>query len=338
VAGTRGSDAVVPMKIDAILVIALMGLAALVLASYLVEMLRPGPQRPDRFSWSTGLPIEYADLGGVRVRYVKTGSGPNLVLLHTLRTQLDIFQKVIPELAAQFTVYACDYPGHGWSDVPRAAYAPEDFYRWTGAFLDALGIEQASVVGISIGGTIALVLAARGNPRIARVVCVNPYDYWPAGGIRKSSLMARLVLGPSGVPILGATLMRLRTRFVSDLIMAGGVASPKALSRELKKELYEVGARPGHYQGFLSLLSHEWQWPQARNEYPGIGVPTLLIYGERDWAPAAAREQERALIPGVVTATVGDGGHFLSLDRPRELTEFIIRFIASTPGAVAVRS
>jgi len=48
------------------------------------------------------------------------------------------------------------------------------------------GERQSSAV--SIGGTLSLMLAARQNPRVARVIAVNPYDYWPAGGIRKSSL------------------------------------------------------------------------------------------------------------------------------------------------------
>ena len=315
------------MKISAIAVIALASLFGLVLVSYVVEALRPRPKRPDRLVWGPGIEIQYADLGGIRARYIKTGSGPNLVLLHTLRTQLDIFQKVLPELARYFTVYAYDYPGHGWSDLPRVDYAPEDFYRWTGAFLEALGIERATLAGISIGGTIALVLAARANPRVQRVVSINPYDYWPTGGIRKSSLMARLILGPAGVPVLGATLMRLRMRFVSDRIMDGGVASASALPPELNRELYDTGARPGHYQGFLSLLAHEFRWPEARDEYPRIKVPTLLVYGDRDWAPEAARAHDRALVPGANTTTVRDGGHFLSLDRPEELTSLILRFI-----------
>jgi hypothetical protein len=70
------------------------------------------------------------------------------------------------------------------------------------------------------------------------------------GGIRKSSLAARLVLTPSGVPVLGATIMRLRNRFLSDRIFEGGLASPQALPKELAEELYEVGARLGHYQSF----------------------------------------------------------------------------------------
>jgi pimeloyl-ACP methyl ester carboxylesterase len=326
------------VRITAIVVIALACAVALVLVSYAVEALRPRPKRPDKLAWAPGLEIQSASVRGIQIRYIKTGSGPNLVLLHTLRTQLDIFQKVIPELAERFTVYAYDYPGHGWSEIPRADYAPEDFYQWTAAFLDTLAIERACLAGISIGGTIALMLAARGNARIDRVISINPYDYWPAGGIRRSSLMARLILGPCEVPILGSTLMRLRNRFVSDRIMEGGVASADALSPQLKRELYEVGAQPGHYQGFLNLLAHERLWAEARREYARIAVPTLLVYGDRDWAPKAVREQERALIPGVSMTTVDNGGHFLSLDRPRELAGLIVRFMAGAGGPPAANS
>jgi pimeloyl-ACP methyl ester carboxylesterase len=252
--------------------------------------------------------------------------GPNLVLLHTLRTQLDIFEKIIPELEKRFTVHAFDYPGHGWSDIPKAAYAPEDFYQWTAAYLDRIDIRQATIVGISIGGTISLVLAARHNPRVTRVIAVNPYDYWPVGGIRKSSLAARLVLTPSGVPVLGATIMRLRNRFLSDRIFEGGLASPQALPKELAEELYEVGVRLGHYQSFLSLLAHERLWPKARDEYASIKVPVLLVYGDQDWAPPAERERTRSLIPNVTTEIVPNGDHFLSLDRPRELQNLIVGF------------
>jgi pimeloyl-ACP methyl ester carboxylesterase len=324
------------MRLDVLVVTVVTSLLFLVVISYLIEAVRPRPKRPDKLPWAPGVPNEYADLAGVRVRYIKTGAGPNLVLLHTLRTQLDVFQKVIPELAERFTVYAYDYPGHGWSDIPQAAYAPEDFYQWTATFLDALDINRATVAGISIGGTISLVLAARQNSRVARAISINPYDYAPAGGVRKSSLTARLILTPAGIPIIGATFMRLRNRFVFDRIMEGGVASANALSPELKKEFYDVGARLGHYQAFLSLLKHERRWAEARKEYSHITIPALLVYGELDWAPDRERERDRALIPGVTTETIAGGGHFLSLDRPRELQQLIIRFAAgatSEPGS-----
>lgn len=315
------------MKTGTLALIALVCLVAPVLISYVVEALRRRPTAPSRALWVPGVSINKANIGGIQVRYLKTGRGPNLVLLHTLRTQLDIFQKIIPELAEQFTVYACDYPGHGWSDIPHAKYAPEDFYQWTEAFLETVDIDEACVVGLSIGGTIALVLAARQNPRVTRVIAINPYDYPPAGGIRSSSLIARLILGPAGVPILGATLMRLRNRFVSDTIMSGGVTAADALSPELRAELYEAGERRGHYQAFLNLLAHEQRWSEARKIYPQIRVPTLLVYGEQDWAPVAERERTGGLIPGVAVTTVAEGSHFLSLDRPAELTDLIVRFV-----------
>jgi pimeloyl-ACP methyl ester carboxylesterase len=290
------------MNTSWILIAVLTFLVGLVVLSYIVEALRSAPKRPETLVWAPTIPIEYVDLGGIRVRCIKTGVGPNLVLLHTLRTQLDMFQKIIPELAKHFTVHTFDFPGHGWSDIPNAAYAPEDFYQWTAAYLDKVDIRQAAIVGISIGGTISLVLAARQNPRVTGVIAVNPYDYWPAGGIRKSSLAARLVLTPSGVPVLGATIMRLRNRYISDRIFEGGLASPEALPKELAEEFYEVGARRGHYQGFLNLLAHERLWPRARDEYASIKVPVLLVYGEQDWAPPVDRERTRSLIPNVATS------------------------------------
>jgi pimeloyl-ACP methyl ester carboxylesterase len=57
-------------------------------------------------------------------------------------------------------------------------------------------------------------------------------------------------------------------------------------------------------------------------------VKVLLIWGDQDWARPDEREQDRALIPGVRMTTVENGGHFLPLDRPRELVDLIVRFAA----------
>src|SRR6478752_971860 len=131
-----------------VLGIGLVSLLAPVAISFIVEAGRKKPVPPALLAWDPTIPIRYIDVNGVKVRYLKTGSGPTLLLLHTLRTQLDIFQKVIPQLAREFTVYAVDYPGHGWSEIPKADYTPEFFARFTGGFLEALGIDDALVAGV----------------------------------------------------------------------------------------------------------------------------------------------------------------------------------------------
>src|SRR5262245_6078902 len=108
-----------------ILLFALASLVGVAATSYLVEALRAVPKPPEQLVWAAGIPIRHVDLGGLRLRFVKAGTGPNLVLLHTLRTQLDLFEKVVPDLAKNFTAYALDYPGHGYSDIPSAPYDAE---------------------------------------------------------------------------------------------------------------------------------------------------------------------------------------------------------------------
>jgi pimeloyl-ACP methyl ester carboxylesterase len=110
------------MSLSWILFVVVASPVAVVAASYLVEALRPAQTPPGKLTWAPDIPILYADIRGVRIRYIKTGAGPTLVLLHTLRTQLDLFEKVVPELAKSFTVYALDYPGHGYSGIPKARY------------------------------------------------------------------------------------------------------------------------------------------------------------------------------------------------------------------------
>lgn len=297
-----------------------------VLISVIVEALRPTPPTPDKLAWAPEIPIQYTTVNGHRLRYIKTGRGPNLVLLHTLRTQLDVFQKVIPSLAHRFTVYALDYPGHGYSDIPKVDSEPALFTDVVAGFLDRLDIQGATLAGISIGGTISLLLAAQHNPRVKKVVSINPYDYGKGAGLRRSSTIANLIFGLSTIPVLGETVMRLRNRMVERMIFEGGVAEPTAIPPQFMEELYLVGTRRGHYKAFINLLCNAHQWDLAHSQYKDIKIPVLLIYGENDWSTNSERQTTLQEIPKAKMETVAGGRHFLSLDRPRELEQLITEF------------
>ena len=301
-------------------------LVGLPLASYVVEWLRPAPAAPERVPWASDILVRYVTVGGTRLRYITAGQGPALVLLHTLRTQLDMFQRVVPTLAQQFRVYALDYPGHGYSDIPTTAYTPEFFVSSVAGFLEALQIKQAVLVGESIGGSIALLLAARHHPSVRRVVAVNPYDYDRGRGIRRSSAIANVLFALNDVPILGATFTRLRQPPIVKRIFEGGVYRPDSMPSALAREMYEVGNRPGHYRAFMSLVGNWAGWERARSEYKSIDLPVLLVYGDHDWSRVAEREADRQAIPGAQLRTVKDAGHFLALDAPDELVRAVLDF------------
>jgi pimeloyl-ACP methyl ester carboxylesterase len=321
------------MSLIPMLIGVLVSVLALVGVSYLVEALRPVPKPSDTLTWAPGLHIHYADLDGTRIRYIKTGTGPNLVLLHTLRTQLDLFEKVVPDLAATFTVYALDYPGHGYSDIPKARYDADFFVHSVEMFLDRVDLHDVVLCGVSIGGAIALIMAGRRNARVTRVLAVNPYDYARGRGMTRSSLLGWLITVASETAPIAGTVMRLRTFIIMKAVLEGGVADPRSIRPELLREMYAVGNRPGHYAGFISLLRNAATWEAATESYGRIDVPVCLIWGSKDWSRPHEREHDRMLIPGAQMTTVEEGGHFLPLDRPRELTELIVRFAAGHQGS-----
>ena len=304
-----------------------LALLLLIAASAVVDASRRPPSPPSTLPWAPDIPIVYTEVDGVRVRYIRTGTGPTLVLLHTLRTQLDIFQKVIPALARDFTVYAVDYPGHGWSDIPSADYTPAFFTRFTTGFLNALGLQDVLLAGVSIGATISLLMAAEANPRIRGVVSINSYDYGPRGADRANAV-AKLLFTLAAIPVIGETVMRLRNRLVEGKILEGGVATPAALPPAFREEVFRVGERPGHYRAFLNLIRHMPQWPDAHAVYGRIRVPVLLVYGDRDWSREADRRATLQEVPGARIAVVANGGHFLPLDQPEAVVQQIRGFEA----------
>jgi pimeloyl-ACP methyl ester carboxylesterase len=312
------------MALNTLLIILIVLFTPVVL-SYVVEALRTSPQEPEHLSWARQIPIRHIDINGINLRYIKTGRGEPLLLLHTLRTQLDMFQKMIPSLAERLTVYALDYPGHGYSDIPKGEYTPQLFLKYVEAFLDRHDLQNVTIVGESIGGSLGLMLAAKNNPRIKQAISINPYDYGKGFGITRGSWVATLLFYMNNVPLLGATNWRLRVFPAFLHIMRGGVYNPSVLPNKLMHEINDVGNRQSHYKAFMSLIRNFPEWEQEKKHYHGIQVPVLLIYGDHDWSTKKERLDTKNKITNARLITISNGGHFLSLEKPDELTKLILQ-------------
>lgn len=114
---------------------------------------------------------------GETVRVIKTGSGEPLLLMHTIRTQIELFSEMIPFYASKFTVYAIDLPGHGQSSINKKINYDEPYLRASVLdLIDQLNLTNLTLIGESIGATLSLTVAAQIPDKIKQVIAVNTYD------------------------------------------------------------------------------------------------------------------------------------------------------------------
>src|ERR671937_2497147 len=190
--------------------------------------------------------IEYAKLAdGSRLRYVKAGSGPPLLLLHTVRTQLDHFQLVISKIVHAFTVYAVDMPGMGWSDiVPGASYTEPALRRAIVEFVTTLDLAEITLAGESMGATVSLTASTELGGRVRRVVAFNPYDY--SKGVGRANRVASVYVGGARLPAIGSVVTKMENRPVLGIGLRGGLVAGNKLPSHYLAELRRAGRRRGY--------------------------------------------------------------------------------------------
>ncbi|MBV9471377.1 MAG: alpha/beta hydrolase [Solirubrobacterales bacterium] len=263
-------------------------------------------------------------VAGAQLRYMRAGAGEPVVLLHTLRTQLDMFVGVLERLDLSRTeLIALDLPGHGHSSAPRVDYTAGYFTDVVEQFLARIDVQDAVLVGESIGATIALTLAARRNQRVQAVIAINPYDYGRWGGIRRSSALANALFTAILWPGIGAAVAGGETKSILRAVLAGGVYDAHVLQPELLAELHQCGARPGHAQALRSLCRQWRSFVAAREHYPQIEAPITLVYGDHDWSRPTEQDSNRGRIPDARLVALERCGHFASLDQPAAIARLI---------------
>jgi pimeloyl-ACP methyl ester carboxylesterase len=121
--------------------------------------------------------MPFSSANGMRFHYQRTGSGPDVVLVHGLTGDLSIWFlcRAMQELGGSHRVTAYDLRGHGYSDAPPDGYTSADHAGDLVALMDQLGIDRASVIGHSFGGVIALHAAVLAAERVEAVVLSDPY-------------------------------------------------------------------------------------------------------------------------------------------------------------------
>jgi pimeloyl-ACP methyl ester carboxylesterase len=295
-------------------------LLAAAMAAVFVARGEAPPHPPGQWWQRAGVEPRYEDLTGLRVRYVRRGHGPAVVLLHGLASSMYTWADVIPALAKDHDVVAVDLPGFGGSDIPDDL-SPSVYPDTVLALMDRLGISRATLIGNSLGGAVAVVLAARHPERVRRLVLID------SAGFNLDPSRRPLILRLLGFGPVAAALDALPVRRHVVTAALRQVFYDRALVTPEKVEEYLAPlARSGATEAIRSLLARQAAFglPALVRE---VRVPTLIVWGRNDrWIPAADADRFASAIPAARKVVLEECGHVPQEERPAELVHLLEEF------------
>ena len=278
--------------------------------------------------------FELTSVDGAPTEYLDLGSGPVLVLVHGDGETARDWRWVAPALAAAgHRVVAPSLPGHG-ATAETASYAMPDLAQWVGRFLDAVGIERATVGGNSIGGLIPIHLALQQPERVSRLLLIDSAGFGnavnPVLGLETMPVLGEAAVGivflPGGPQLraavraqnLFAQPLRVPPEWWIDQLRFGGGKPMLTASLACKRAILD-GA--GQFHLVLDRL-HE------------LKVPTLIIWGALDKVVPLVQGQAAAeLIPDCRLEVLPLSGHVPHVETPDAVLVPLLRFLNDTHEA-----
>lgn len=277
-----------------------------------------------------GLPGQLAQLSDGKTYYEAAGpaTGQVVILIHGFSVPNFIWDPTFAALAgAGLRVVRYDLYGRGWSDRPRARYDKALFVRQLAELMDALKIDQAAIVSLSMGGVIAAEFAYR-FPR--RVSCLAFID--PAGFELGLPAAVKLLY----VPVLGELLLGVLDRFGRGTMLDSMLAdfyqpTPEAVASFSARYLQQMEYR-GFKRAILSTL-RSGMLDEDLQLFARVGAggkPTLLVWGEHDeTVPFRHAQTFTRLVPQAIFHAIPNAGHIPHFERPGTVNPLLIEFLSS---------
>ncbi len=269
------------------------------------------------------LPGDFVALSGGVTHYEVAGpeEGRPVVLIHGFSTPMFLWDYTLPALAAAGCRAArYDLFGRGFSDRPAGPYDPALFDRQLLDLVDALGFAAVDLVGLSMGGPIAITFADRHPDRAGKIALVDP-----AGFAAKPSLATILLFLPGIGEIIMAT--------VGNRVILGGL--PRDFKDTARLPAYVDKYRAQlPYRGFKrALLSTMRNMPLTRmgDVYRRVGQQgrdILLIWGREDRTiPFPTSERVRAALPKAIFHAIEGAGHMPHYEKPEIVNPILVDFL-----------
>ncbi len=255
-----------------------------------------------------------AFVNGIALDFDLVGNGPTLVLIHALGVDRRMWAQQVPVFAEGRQVLAYDVRGHGRSDKPAGPYTLEALADDLRGLLDSLGIQRASLLGISMGGMIAQTFALRYPDQVDLLILADTTSEYPPEGRRQFVERARQVEASGIEPIVPATLERW---FTPEFRV-----EDEETVEEIRKIL--AAADPAGYAGACLAVSQV----DTTARLGQIQAPTLVIVGEKDpGTPVEAAARIQAAIPGARLEVIPDASHLSNVAHPGAFDDLVLGFL-----------
>jgi 3-oxoadipate enol-lactonase len=253
-----------------------------------------------------------ARIGDGKLAYESFGGGQPLVLIHAFPLDGRMWASTARALADRCRVIVPDMRGFGGSDLAVGDASIADMADDVAALLESLGIERATVGGLSMGGYVSLAFAARHRARLERLILADTRAAPDSDVARTGRADALALVAKDGVAAL-----------VERQLAA--LLSPTA-SEEVREQVRSLGRQSP--EGVLAGIRALRDRPDRRAELSAIACPTLLIVGTEDKISSPAEMAEIAsAIPGARLVEIAGAGHLSNLERPNEFSSAIDHFI-----------
>jgi pimeloyl-ACP methyl ester carboxylesterase len=275
--------------------------------------------------------LKFLELHGDRLAYRDAGDGEVLLLIHGMARSSETWRSVLPPLSKKFRVIAPDLLGHGESAKPRSDYSLGAFAVLLRDFLDELGVSQATVVGHSLGGGVAMQFVYQHPDYAKGLVLIGSGGLGPDVG-----WILRLLSAPGAelvLPIIAPKPVLTVGNKLRSWFRGAGIHSPRgAETWGAYSSLADRQARESFLKTLRSVVDYRGQAVSALNRlHARADLPVMAIWGDRDniipvehaYAIHNTRTDTRLeVLPGV--------GHYPQVEAPNEVVELIEDFIATT--------
>jgi pimeloyl-ACP methyl ester carboxylesterase len=256
----------------------------------------------------------------------QAGEGPPLILLHGTNTTRRLWAPLMPALAEHHEVLALDLPGNG--DSAPTAMTPPAWAREVAAWMDAVGLGRAAVVGLSSGGWTALELAKLG--RATGVLALAPAGLWA----RRSPLVTDvgLVVNWSLGQVVGTrTAPLMRSRLGRTVSLRQISARPAEVPADVAVATLEDAARSRHFPEHLRrtrLLRF------TGGDAIAPDVPVRVVWGAEDRVARAGTSRHGDQLPAHAVVETWEGcGHVVPWDAPQRFLRAALALPAAVPVA-----